>query len=126
MRRPLALAAAALAVAGILGCSDTSSPEASDTHAHLTDERSRCGSVTYPRDGAPGTVVIDTGDVDCAEAVAVIEAYFAVPEDELAGSTSQATIDGWRCVTPTTAAADAAGHDVRCSSGDAAIHVIDQ
>lgn len=126
---------AAFAVAG---CSTSGSPEPVDTPAPtiqspaVSEEPaaeanaapgSRCGTVTFAT-GSPGTVVVQSGQITCTDAVALINRYFNDPSITRQGNTQSAMFDGWTCVSPTAAAADLAGYGSKCEKGAAVLTVV--
>lgn len=130
--------ASVLAAFALAGCSTAGSPEPVDTPAPTIQSPtvsekpaaetnaapgSRCGTVTFAS-GAPGTVVVQSGQITCTDAVALINRYFNDPSITRQGNTLSAMFDGWTCVSPTAVAAHEAGYGSKCEKGAVVLTVV--
>ncbi|WP_280470631.1 hypothetical protein [Nocardia farcinica] len=68
-------------------------------------------------------VKVEAGTISCAEALATITKYRALPPDPTAGNTNNHTFDGWQCMSPTAAMAADLGYSTSCRNETTATHL---
>ncbi len=82
----------------------------------------RCGPVQTA--SGTGQVIIASGRIVCAEALAVVQKYYDLPTDPDGGNTAPKRFDGWFCLTATAASAEARGYGTECSRGGIELRVV--
>uniref|UniRef100_UPI0024569FA1 hypothetical protein n=1 Tax=Nocardia farcinica TaxID=37329 RepID=UPI0024569FA1 len=68
-------------------------------------------------------VKVEAGTISCAEALATITKYRALPPDPTAGNTNNHTFDGWQCMSQTAAMAADLGYSTSCRNETTATHL---
>jgi hypothetical protein len=75
-----------------------------------------CGHIQPPGNGPTAVVAITKGRMECAKATRVFRTYYRAdtPKEGTAGI---ATVEGWRCISNTSAQANTTGRLSSCRSG---------
>ncbi|MEJ5919370.1 MULTISPECIES: hypothetical protein [unclassified Corynebacterium] len=84
-----------------------------------------CGKVRTGREGnrSQQDVIVKEGEVDCEEAITVMQKYIDLPHDEYYGRAQMREVDTWNCATPMPRYGTSHEYDLICEKSGSAIGV---